>query len=332
VVALADKVNKGVPLGEVLPPVAADEDSDTGFGLEEPNLEENSEDIPLPELPDPTNSLELELPPVEMASLADEDEDFSLDFTPQLGQQASSMDGAAVIDSEPEQTVAIGDVEFSSTLYRTFLDEARALLARLRNGLAQNFPGALGEDFKRATHTLNGIAGTVRIASIQHLGGALEAALNRIPEQQIDDEARAAIAAVLTRLETMVAEIEQRKLPVEAADVIAQLNELCSQMPFPMHSDDAPMELDFSGLMSVLPDEASLYSTPASANVFNFPGASVEPSEAAAVMPEETPAEENKSTERRYRRIDDDLDEQLLPIFMEEAQELMPAIGSGLRD
>jgi chemosensory pili system protein ChpA (sensor histidine kinase/response regulator) len=36
--------------------------------------------------------------------------------------------------------------------------------------------------------------------------------------------------------------------------------------------------------------------------------------------------------ERRTRRLDDDIDQELLPIFLEEAQELVPAVGQGLRD
>jgi chemosensory pili system protein ChpA (sensor histidine kinase/response regulator) len=47
---------------------------------------------------------------------------------------------------------------------------------------------------------------------------------------------------------------------------------------------------------------------------------------AAAVEVEEIPVE------RRTRRLDDDIDQELLPIFLEEAQELVPAVGQGLRD
>jgi chemosensory pili system protein ChpA (sensor histidine kinase/response regulator) len=36
--------------------------------------------------------------------------------------------------------------------------------------------------------------------------------------------------------------------------------------------------------------------------------------------------------ERRTDRLDDDIDQELLPIFLEEAQELVPAVGQGLRD
>ena len=41
---------------------------------------------------------------------------------------------------------------------------------------------------------------------------------------------------------------------------------------------------------------------------------------------------EEIALERRTRRLDDDIDQELLPIFLEEAQELVPAVGQGLRD
>ena len=41
---------------------------------------------------------------------------------------------------------------------------------------------------------------------------------------------------------------------------------------------------------------------------------------------------EEVPVERRTRRLDDDIDQELLPIFLEEAQELVPAVGQGLRD
>jgi chemosensory pili system protein ChpA (sensor histidine kinase/response regulator) len=48
--------------------------------------------------------------------------------------------------------------------------------------------------------------------------------------------------------------------------------------------------------------------------------------EPPAVEVEEIPVE------RRTRRLDDDIDADLLPVFLEEAQELVPAVGQGLRD
>ncbi len=60
-----------------------------------------------------------------------------------------------------------------------------------------------------------------------------------------------------------------------------------------------------------------------SSNVVAFPLQAEEP---AAVAVEELPPE------RRNRRLDDDIDPDLLPIFLEEAQELVPAVGQGIRD
>jgi chemosensory pili system protein ChpA (sensor histidine kinase/response regulator) len=55
---------------------------------------------------------------------------------------------------------------------------------------------------------------------------------------------------------------------------------------------------------------------------------------AAEPGPEAAPAVEVEELplERRTRRLDDDIDQDLLPIFLEEAQELVPAVGQGLRD
>jgi chemosensory pili system protein ChpA (sensor histidine kinase/response regulator) len=50
------------------------------------------------------------------------------------------------------------------------------------------------------------------------------------------------------------------------------------------------------------------------------------PAEPPPVDVEEIPVE------RRTRRLDDDIDADLLPVFLEEAQELVPAVGQGLRD
>lgn len=62
----------------------------------------------------------------------------------------------------------------------------------------------------------------------------------------------------------------------------------------------------------------------------------VEPSAPVAASPEPTPLPavevEELPVERRTRRLEDDIDPDLLPIFLEEAQELVPAVAQGLRD
>jgi chemosensory pili system protein ChpA (sensor histidine kinase/response regulator) len=56
-----------------------------------------------------------------------------------------------------------------------------------------------------------------------------------------------------------------------------------------------------------------------------------EPAAEAAGGPPAVEVEEIP-VERRTRRLDDDIDPELLPVFLEEAHELVPAVGQGLRD
>ena len=124
--------------------------------------------------------------------------------------------------------------------------------------------------------------------------------------------------------------------------------------------EDEPPSLDFSQMMPILggatspsvspmgepaiieppgvalaPEPAptlTLAPVPAApSNVVAFP---VHQQEEAPAAPVEPPAVEVEEipVERRTRRLDDDIDPELLPIFLEEAQELVPAAGQELRD
>ena len=304
VVAAAEKVKSGEPLGELSPPVAAAE-----------------------------STSEVRAPSIVSEESAAE----SLDFSP-------TGDTNAVESSE---TVAVGDVELSASLYRIFVDEARALIAQMR---MTHSPAAPSDDFKRAAHTLNGIAGTVRIDAIEQVGQAFEHLLDRIDNQNIEAESRAAIADALAQLDDMVEQVAARRLPPSAQTLVDRLNALPVLSPESLPDfvqmnasespiTDAPVELDFSGMMEVLPTEEAaapevmpsafghITANEMPANVLSFPSSGAEPF--SERMTEE---EERIERERRRGRVDDDLDPQLLPIFLEEAQELMPAIGAGLRD
>jgi chemosensory pili system protein ChpA (sensor histidine kinase/response regulator) len=81
----------------------------------------------------------------------------------------------------------------------------------------------------------------------------------------------------------------------------------------------------------VVPEHAASAREPEAAVAAEVPTAPTAPTAPAdaglpAVEVEELPVE------RRTRRLDDDIDQELLPIFLEEAQELVPAVGQGLRD
>ena len=83
----------------------------------------------------------------------------------------------------------------------------------------------------------------------------------------------------------------------------------------------------------------SIASAPAEAPTAAAPASAPIPASvpAAGIAPASTPAEAEllargfDASERRQERLTDEIDEQLLPIFMDEANELMPRIGEQLR-
>ena len=272
-------------------------------------------------------------------------------------------------ETEPaEEVVRIGDVELSPALYGIFVAEAQSHLATLRSGAASLAAGeAVSESLLRAAHTLAGIAGTVRFDALHHLSHALENALERNKDQRLGEPALAVLAETVAATEVMVAAAERRELPVPAPELVARLDALgvaaepVSAEPFTLDTANldmttavaeapavpmAPAEevaaetLDFS--TPTAPPEATeaivvplpvpepsaqvAPSQPLPDNVVVFPLAAEEPPPVAAVEVEEIPVE------RRQRRLDDDIDPQLLPIFLEEANELVPSVGQTLRD
>ena len=79
-------------------------------------------------------------------------------------------------------------------------------------------------------------------------------------------------------------------------------------------------------LVAPAPTPAPAAAAPSNVVAFPVPQEEAPAPEAPAVEVEEIPVE------RRTRRLDDDIDPELLPIFLEEAQELVPAAGQELRD
>ncbi|HKY03185.1 MAG TPA: Hpt domain-containing protein, partial [Burkholderiales bacterium] len=224
VVAAAEKVKAGEPLGEFLPPSVADE------APEAAEVKIKTPAVPAMELMAPTLV-----------------ESEALDFTP----------AAKIADDE---SVSIGGTELSASLYRIFVDEARALIAQLRAAYAQ--PGMMGEDFRRAAHTLNGIAGTVRVVAIEDLAQAFEHLLDRVGDAAPDARTHVVIGDALISLHGMVEDVAAQKAPANADDLVARMKDLPSEaladlsfsLPDSVESVKADSsELDFSGMMELLP-------------------------------------------------------------------------------
>ncbi|NMG67555.1 response regulator [Azoarcus indigens] len=207
--------------------------------------------------------------------------------------------------------VRLGDTEISRPLYDLFLGEARHHIATLHQEftrLAANPTLLPQEPSVRAAHTLAGISGTARLTALHTLGRALEHAQQRLRDlsQPPTADETALFTTVTDTLEAMLAEVAQQQLPLEVPELVDQLDRsarpLIEELPAPQPLDDAPLPA---------PAAAGLAETLASSPV-------------SAAEPE--PVDEEAPSP-----VHDDIDEQLLPIFLEEGVELVGELHARLR-
>jgi chemosensory pili system protein ChpA (sensor histidine kinase/response regulator) len=271
----------------------------------------------------------------------------------------------------PDEEVVVGDARLSAPLYAIFLEESRSHLERMREGHAKLADGdPVTDDFERAAHTLAGTAGTVKLDAMRDLGHALEGLLERTLGRSPGGGTRALIGYAIDTLRGMLATAETRKPPQPSAALVAKLNAAEPEGNAPAAAPPAAPpragldDLDFAAPTAVKapPGDAdaldfstiSLPASPMGEPAVGLPARppaqsppaprAVPPAPAAAPAPtsnvvtlrtsDEPPAVEVEEipVERRTRRLDDDIDPELLPVFLEEAQELVPAVGQGLRD
>ncbi|AYH45387.1 Hpt domain-containing protein [Azoarcus sp. DN11] len=224
---------------------------------------------------------------------------------PPLPAQAPAEAEEATVDLEEietpveRDTIYVGDNEISRPLYDLYLGEARHHLGTLRGELgrlAANPTLIPAESALRAAHTLAGISGTTRLTSVQVLARGLEHAIERLREG--DHPPTAEQSAVLKSsndtLEAMVAQIASRQLPLEVPELVEQLDGIGRTLI----SLDAGIEPEGQALEETAPAQA-----PAAV-------------EAGAARP---------------AAVTDELDEQLLPVFLEEGAELLAELHASLR-
>ncbi|MDD2988513.1 MAG: Hpt domain-containing protein [Zoogloea sp.] len=212
-------------------------------------------------------------------------------------------------DTKPEAStdpdeVRLGDVTLSRPLFDLYLAEARQHVATLRHELARlsvnpsliPTGGAI-----RAAHTLAGISGTARFSAPQQLAKALELAQQRLTDHDRAPTApqAATLNAAATALESMLVQLASRQLPEPMPELAGALDDI---------------------LVSHLAEVIALH--PASA-----PEALVTPASSrdAAPRPPETPAAPSAP-------LRDELDPELLPIFLDEGSELLDNLDAALRN
>lgn len=203
-------------------------------------------------------------------------------------------------------TLQVGDETISRPLYDLYMGEARQHLATLRRDFARLHinPTLLPPDSAvRAAHTLAGISGTARIDAAQQLARSLEHAQNRLQEgqQPPSTEQTDILSTAAATLEAMVAQVASRQQPLPVPDLLEQLDSIARQAS----ADIRAFGVILGGGRPIPMDSLPVVDQP--------------PPRIEGIGDQGAPA------------LRDDIDEQLLPIFLEEGQDLLTQISAALR-
>ncbi|OFZ88827.1 MAG: hypothetical protein A2V78_09680 [Betaproteobacteria bacterium RBG_16_64_18] len=283
----------------------------------------------------------------DLLSLVGAAHDYFMDNVARLKEGGGASDESALIElaaqvkrgerlaaaPAEEPAVAIGEDEVSESLFAVFADEAKShldTLARECEVLAQQ--AVITDALMRAAHTLAGISATVKVDAVRDLAHALEQALQTLSAETLSEAEEGLIGEAVAALSAMVAQATPQSRPQDRPDLIERLRR--AAIPALVESDATVLLPEEEGAWSREPEVISAplaapNEPPGDAAAGATPAA--EKAVRAEASPQRSPLEETPG-ERRQRRMRDDLDPQLLPLFLEEANDLMPAIGAALRD
>ncbi|NUQ50518.1 MAG: Hpt domain-containing protein, partial [Phycisphaerae bacterium] len=228
----------------------------------------------------------------------------SAELLPRTPPESAAVPGAA-------DSVRIGDGEISRALHDLYCTESAQHLQTLDEALQalQAAPRPPSMVAVRAAHTLAGISGTVRASAPSRLGRALEHALARLSDAGLAPPAATqhTLAETIATLHRMRAEIVAERTP-EPAD------ELCARL----EAETADVFTSLAG-----PAEPVEPAAPAEPT-----GERRAPAPTTAAPLEHAGAAAEAAAEAE---VHDDIDTQLLPIFLEEAAETVGELHAILR-
>jgi chemosensory pili system protein ChpA (sensor histidine kinase/response regulator) len=221
--------------------------------------------------------------------------------------------------SDVEEFVQLGSNRVSTTLFTIFSGEARAHIAAIKEEhetLRQH--GVVSDALLRAVHTLAGTSGTVKISALSDLGYSLERALQVLATSELSEGEQLMVGEAIDTVEAMVAGVVELRVPQPVPALIAVLDRVGEGVEAPQRAPEpekaaAPPAPDYIPEVELEIPESAAEAEPVAEGVLDDLDLDV-------------------SLERRQRRLDDDLDPELMQIFLDEAHELVPSVGAALRD
>jgi len=319
-IAMAEQLKSGEEIAEVAPQASA-----TPASVEEElaSIEESAEpieEISLPsvdvieevaaEIGTPAMEQPLAFEPVEGIGLPVKDFDFI-----EEGVAAEEPLVAEVFSAEETMTeteIVVGDVTLPSALFDIFMNEAKQRVAVLREELARledrpDLP--IREDFMRAAHTLCGISRTVGLPAPAELGFELEEWLREMlehPQPANYKQVKVTGDAVLA-LNKMVQTVEEQKMPKPAKQVMRSLQALVKKA------------------------RADGEKAASSALAARTAAEAVKPKASFPAVERRAEVVRTAAFEVPMPTSRDDIDLDILPLFLEEAQDLYPLAGTQVR-
>jgi chemosensory pili system protein ChpA (sensor histidine kinase/response regulator) len=216
--------------------------------------------------------------------------------------------------------VQIGTVRLSPALYKVYLEEAEQRLGHMLasfDELRADHPMAtVSEAFVHEAHTLAGISGTTGFTPVYRLGEQLELVLQHlhrapVPLEQADREL---IGRTLAALSSMIDCVRRRTPPEAAPHLVDALEAL------PRKLEAGAAHARASGVTANGPVQLD-FVTPAAASGAEAPAGEPRP-DAVPTLGEDSPP----------TQAEDQPDEALLPLFLQEAADLIPQVGHWLRE
>ncbi|HKE41465.1 MAG TPA: Hpt domain-containing protein [Casimicrobiaceae bacterium] len=289
---------------------------------------------------------------------AGEDQPYALaeviEFTPTDAAVESadrSSETAAEAPSEPEE-VSVGDVTLSAALFRILCDEAQQHLATLENEL-QTLQGdgaaSPSQSMVRASHTLCGIHRTGGFPLVATTAKSLEQCLLGLQERgaPMPSAALPVIDRAIAGLRSLAGCVQRREAFTpgderEAAEITAELDALRQEATPEAALGDSETVAARVAQADEAPQPATLSSQAEPPRHLQIVAAPQEPAPDVAEERATTGVPEAKAVSAaaapaagliEHAAIDvrDDVDVQVLPIFLEEAAELFPQAGEQLR-
>jgi chemosensory pili system protein ChpA (sensor histidine kinase/response regulator) len=239
-----------------------------------------------------------------------------------LKEAPAELPAPAPLAAEPEPAAAAThevaldlDLPAAPSLSEVYLREAAQHVAALQSEFAawREAPAAASHEFMRAAHTLASSSYTAGFTEVAGLADVVEEWMPFAGQASKPGDAQV-LQAAIARLEQMVAAVAGGSAEGSGAQEARRLRELTNRLKA---SPPPPVDVTQPRY------EARTEHKPAA------------PKPASPAAPEATgllTATDLEAAGRSKRVMRDDIDPQLLPIFLEEAQELVPQIGADLRD